>query len=145
MTMLQSVLSAIPSYAMSCFQLPVGLCNRIQSVLVRFWWDDSKGERKICWVAWDKMTKPKSLGGLGFRDVQLFNQALLAKIAWRILKKPNCLLARVLTGKYCHSQSFLSTAARTDSSHGWKGILWGRDLLLTHLGKAIGNGTSTRV
>ena len=28
-------------------------------------------------------------------------------------------------------------------SHGWRGILHGRDLLITHLGKAIGNGETT--
>lgn len=143
--MLQSVLSVIPSFAMSCFQLPVGLCNKIQSVLTRFWWDNSNGDRKICWLAWDKLTKPKSLGGLAFRDVQMFNQTLLGKIAWRILKNPDCLLSRVLKGKYCHSQSFLTTPASFCSSHGWTWIIWGRDLLLSHLGKAIGNGYTTRV
>ena len=119
MTMLQSVLSVIPSFAMSCFQLPVGLCNKIQSVLTRFWWDNSNGDRKICWLAWDKLTKPKSLGGLAFRDVHMFNQTLLGKIAWRILKNHDCLLSRVLKGKYCHSQSFLTTPASSCSSHGW--------------------------
>lgn len=145
MTMLQSVLSAIPAFAMSCFRLPVGLCNQIQSVLIRFWWDNSNGDKKICWLAWDKLTKPKSMGGLGFRDVQLFNQALLGKIAWRILTKPNCLLARNLKGKYCNNESFLSIKASKTSSHGWKGILWGRDLLINHLGKAIGDGSTTKV
>ncbi|XP_048604798.1 uncharacterized protein LOC125582248 [Brassica napus] len=85
-----------------------------------------------------------SLCGLGFRDIILFNQALLAKIAWRLIRKPDCLLARVLLGKYCHKSSFLKVN-HGSSSHGWKGILWGRDLPLNHLGKSIGNGESTRV
>lgn len=29
-TMIQSVMSAVPSYAMTCFELPVGLCKKIQ-------------------------------------------------------------------------------------------------------------------
>lgn len=37
LTMLKAVLSAIPTYSMSCFQLPVSLCKRIQSVLTRIW------------------------------------------------------------------------------------------------------------
>lgn len=106
--------------------------------LTRCWWDNSNGDRKICWVAWDKLTTPKNLGGLGFRDV-------LAKIAWRILTKPHCLLARILLGKHCHSQSFLMITSTTDSSHGWKDIIWGRDLLLNHLSKFIGDGNSTSV
>lgn len=144
-TMLQSVLSPIPNFAMTCFRLPVSLCNQIQYVLTRFLWDAKEGDNKISWVAWDTLTLPKDQGGLGFKDVQLFNQALLAKIAWRLITKPNCLLARVLIGKYCIKAPFLKIAPAPSSSHGWKGILWGRDLLLSHLGKAIGDGESTRV
>lgn len=64
LTMLKSVLSAIPTYPMTCFQLSVSLCKRIQSVLTRFWWDDGDEKKKICWVAWDTLTQPKAEGGL---------------------------------------------------------------------------------
>jgi hypothetical protein len=37
----------------------------------------SRGKRRTCWVAWEDMTKPKCMGGLGFRDIELFNLALL--------------------------------------------------------------------
>lgn len=82
---------------------------------------------------------------MGFRDIQLFNVALLAKIAWRIITKPECLLAKILLGKYCHKTPFLKTAPTNSSSHGWKGILQGRDLLMNHLGKAIGDGEDTNI
>ncbi|CAF1864324.1 unnamed protein product [Brassica oleracea] len=86
------------------------------------------------------------LGGFGFRDIQLFNQAQLAKISRRIIiTKPDCLLARTLLGKYCHNISFLKATKPSISSHGWKGILYGRDLLTQHLGKAIGDGETTKV
>jgi len=57
------------------------------------------------WIAWDTMIKSKQEGGLGFRDIQCFNDALLAKLSWRMLESPSCLLARVLKGKYCHDQT----------------------------------------
>lgn len=145
LTMLKAVLTSIPTYAMSCFQLPTSLCKRIQSTLTRFWWDKSADKKGMCWVAWDKLTLPKTAGGLGLRDIQLFNQALLAKIAWRILTNPSCLLARVLKGKYCHKRSFLDAQTPSACSHGWRSVLHGRDLLSDNLGKAIGNGQDTRV
>lgn len=124
---------------------PVSLCNRIKSTLTRFWWDHSAEKKSMCWVAWDKLTKPKASGGLGPRDIQLFNQALLGKVAWRILTSPSCLLARVLTGKYCHKKSFLDAQLPAVCSHGWRSILHGRDLLKENLGKAIGNDQNTKV
>ena len=96
-------------------------------------------------IAWDVLAKPKGEGGLGFRDIQDFNVAMIAKLSWRILTKPNSLLARILLGKYCHNQSFTSVACASSCSHGWRGVLKGRDLLLKHLGKTIGNGMTTGV
>lgn len=143
--MLKAVLSAIPSFAMTCFQLPIGLCNMIQSALTRFWWDSNTGKKKMCWLAWNKLIKPKGMGGLGFKDIQTFNKALLAKLPWRMLTNPDCLLSRVLLGKYCHKYSLLRVKPTKGSSHGWLGILAGRDLLLPQLGRAIGSGTEIKV
>ena len=61
----------------------------------------------MCMVAWSKLTKPKALGGLGIRDIQAFNTALLVKQAWWIITKPDCLLVWVLKRKYCGSAQLL--------------------------------------
>lgn len=75
----------------------------------------------------------------------MFNQTLLAKLAWRIITAPGCLLARVLLGKYFHNRNFLEVTAPEACFHGWRNILHGRDLLKEHIGKAIGNGNSTNI
>ncbi|KAG7594156.1 Reverse transcriptase zinc-binding domain [Arabidopsis thaliana x Arabidopsis arenosa] len=143
LVMLKSVLSAMPTYTMTCFKLPTNLCKRIQSALSRFWWDSKPEKKKMAWISWKKLSKSIREGGLGFRDIQNFNDALLAKVSWRILTKPDCLLSRVLRGKYCHKTSFLNSSSPMSASHGWKGICIGRDLLKTNLGRAVGNGEST--
>lgn len=38
--LLKSVASAIPLYAMSCFQFPQNCCNEMNSALARFWWGE---------------------------------------------------------------------------------------------------------
>lgn len=145
LTLLKSVLSAIPNHPMQCFKLPQSLCRRIQSAFTRFWWDASPETRKMSWIAWDTMVKSKKDGGLGIRDIQSFNDALLAKTSWRILSSPSCLLARILRGKYLQDKDFLHAAAPESCSHGWRGILIGRDLIKEHLGWVVGDGQETKI
>lgn len=41
LTLLKTVLTAISTFAMTCFLVPINLCKKIQSVMTRFWWDGS--------------------------------------------------------------------------------------------------------
>lgn len=132
MVMLKSVLSSLLSYTMSCFQLLVFLSRRIQSTLTRFWWDLNPQEKKMCRVSWDKLSRTKAERGLGFKDIETFNKTMLAKLSWRLINFPACLLVRVLLGKYCHSSKFLETKCANSASHGWRSLLIGRDLLKTN-------------
>ena len=77
--LIKAVAQAIPTYSMSCFKLPRGLCEHINSVLRKFWWGSKEEKRKTCWVAWDDMTKPKFCGGLGFRESYLILPCWLDK------------------------------------------------------------------
>ena len=145
MVMLNSVLSPIPSHAMTCFKLPKSLITRIQSAVTRFWWDDKDGKKKIDWVSWTKMTQPKDKGGLGFRDFESFNDAYLAKLSWRLIHNPSCLLSRILQGKYFGNSSFLEASNKAVESHGWRGLMIGRDLILKNTGWVVGNGESINI
>lgn len=145
MILLKTMLAALPTYTMSCFKLPKSLCKQIHSVLTRFWWDMKPELRKMCWVSWEKLTLPKSAGGLGFREIEQFNDALLAKHAWKLLKNPSSLLGHILLNKYCRDDGLLECSAPSSASHGWRGILVGRDILKKKLGWAIGTGDQVHV
>ena len=64
--LIKAVAQVVPTYSMSCFRLPKGLCEHLTSLMRNFCWGCRDGKRKPCWVAWDQMIKPKSIGGLGF-------------------------------------------------------------------------------
>ncbi|XP_022553759.1 uncharacterized protein LOC111203903 [Brassica napus] len=145
LVLLKYVLVMIPSYAMSCFNLPQSLCKQIQSVLTWFWWDLKPEIRRLCWVSWEKLTMPKNAGGLGFCDIEHFNDALLAKLAWRLLKHPDSLLGQILLGKYCRQNDLLSCSSSGAMSHGWRGILAGREVIKRGLGWAVGTGKDINV
>jgi hypothetical protein len=48
----------------------------------------------------------KLQGGIGFRDLRLFNLAMLGKQGWRLIENPDSLCARVLKGRYFNGVDF---------------------------------------
>ena len=64
---------------MSCFQIPNSLCDEMEAMMRKFWWGQRGQESKFAWVSWKEMCKSKSSGGMGFRNLQAFNLAMLAK------------------------------------------------------------------
>jgi hypothetical protein len=141
--LIKAVVQAVPTYSMGCFRLPRGLYQAINAMIRKFWWGSKEGKRKTCWIPWEKMTQPKHLGGLGFRDIELFNLALLAKQAWRIMQHSDSLSARLLKAIYFSNEHFLNAALGSRPSQIWRAILDGRDVLQQGLIRRIGNGENT--
>jgi hypothetical protein len=144
-TLIKSVLQAVPTYPMGCFQLSKKTCSKLTSIATGFWWGSADGRRKVPWISWDRMCMAKSKGGLGFRNYAIFNQALLAKQSWRMITNPSSLCSRVLTARYLKDGDVLTASAPKSGSFTWKSILHGRDLLKEGLVWRIGNGEKIKV
>ena len=91
--LIKAVAQAIPTYTMSCFQIPKSICDDIEGTMRKFWWGQRGCESKIAWVSWKKMCKSKLNGRMGFRNLQAFNLAMLAKQGLRLISNPNSLVA----------------------------------------------------
>ena len=72
---------------LSTIPAPASVMTNIRNIQRDFLW--GKGEEKKKWaiLAWDKVCKPKSHGGLGLHDPRILNRVLSAKIWWRWLKE----------------------------------------------------------
>ncbi|KAK3204299.1 hypothetical protein Dsin_018345 [Dipteronia sinensis] len=143
--LIKAVAQAIPSYAMSIFQLPIGFCKELGAMFSKFWWGSKEGNRKISWVKWVTLCQPKNQGELGFKDLLSFNQSLLSKQAWRILTCPNSLVAQIFKVKYFKNGDFLNASVKTGGSHVWRSIVWGRSLLSSGLRWVVGDGSNISV
>ena len=79
--LIKTVAQAIPTYSMSIFKIPKALCDSINSILAKYWWGETKDEKKIHWINWKKLCTSKDRGGVRFRDIQAFNLVMLTKHA----------------------------------------------------------------
>ncbi len=77
--LIKVVAQSILTYTMSCFRLPDGLCNDLNNMFSNFWWGQHDKKNRAHWIRWSQLCLSKEDGGLGFRDLHMFNQALLAK------------------------------------------------------------------
>lgn len=57
---IKSVLQVIPTYAMQCFKLPVSLCQDLENIMYKFWWQNLKTYKGIHWCKWEKLCIPKA-------------------------------------------------------------------------------------
>jgi len=58
--MVKTVAQAIPTYAMSCFDLTRRLCEDISSMIGRYLWSQLDKTNKTHWVCWEMLTNSKS-------------------------------------------------------------------------------------
>ena len=132
--LLKVVVQVIPTFAVSCFKLPMGLCNDIKAMIRKFWWGQRGDRRKIHWKKWDILCQPTK-GGLGFGELSKFNAAMLAKQVWRLVHDMDSLFYRVFNAKYFPTGSIFGAKARS-GSYAWKNILKARKVILLGRGGA---------
>lgn len=143
--MIKAVASAFLVSAMSIYKIPKTVITSLSSALANFWWSAVEHKRKIHWISWEKMCLPKDLGGMGFKDLESFNKALLAKQAWRLINLEDCLMSQVLKGKYYEGTCFVKVQLGKRPSYAWRSVLERKELLVQGLKVAVGNGSSLKV
>jgi len=45
--LIKAVTQVIPTYVISCFQLPTALCKEVESMIRRFWWGGDEHRKTI--------------------------------------------------------------------------------------------------
>ena len=125
--LIKAVIQAISTHTMSCFKLPKGLIKDLEVLTCNFWWGYGDGSRNVHWVHWKKLCQDKEMGGMGFKEIEKFNDALLAKQVWRMINNPNSLCHRVFKARFFPTCSILEAKDSNSGSYTWKSILSARD------------------
>jgi len=78
---------------------------------------------------------------LGFRDLHLFNVAMLARQGWRLIMNPDSLCARVLRAKYFPNGELLHVKEKPGISYSWRSIVRGIEAMKEGLIWRVGDGS----
>ncbi|CAM8962468.1 unnamed protein product [Rhodiola kirilowii] len=127
--LIKAVIQALPVYMMSVYYFPRRVIDEIAKMISQFWWN-KEGRKGTSWVNQKILQEKKYEGGLGFKfkELSIFNEAILMKIAWRMIKKPHLLMSRILAAKYCNSGDVFSARLSFSPSHVWRGLMRGLKL-----------------
>eukprot|EP00253_Pinus_taeda_P010390 PITA_10390 len=104
------VLQAIPQYLLSMLPAPKRILQQIRAIQRSFLWSGNGDKKKSALIAWNKLCKPKHMGGLNLVDPSVVNMTCGAKLWWRWIKEPNLPWARHWKYKYipnCNHQDLI--------------------------------------
>ena len=79
MTLIEAVLSAIPTYYLSLFRLPSSIIKELEKILRTYLWKGADGDGGDHLVLWNMTCRAKKKGGLGIGKLREINKALLFK------------------------------------------------------------------
>lgn len=77
--LIKLVIQAISNYAMSITLFSKEFCKSLCAKIARFWWKGNEKEKGIHWIGWSKLFKPKTEGGIKFKNLYCMNRVMLAK------------------------------------------------------------------
>ena len=91
------------------------------------------------------MTKFKTIGGVGFRDLTMFNDSLLEKQAWRLLHNKTSLFYKVFKARFFPNSSIMEVVDSRLGSYAWKSIFRRRDIIQRGEIWRIGSGEKINI
>ncbi|GJT69902.1 RNA-directed DNA polymerase, eukaryota, reverse transcriptase zinc-binding domain protein, partial [Tanacetum coccineum] len=97
----------------------------------------SKGKAK---VAWKLVCRPKKEGGLGIKNLSVWNEVLMAKHLWNIACNKESLWVKWINVVRLKGTSIWEVKANSNTCCGWKHILSLRSKMRPHVKYEIGNG-----
>ncbi|XP_021847973.2 uncharacterized protein [Spinacia oleracea] len=145
LVVINSVLVASITHVLAVFKIPKSICERIDQLCLQFWWRSSADSRGISMLPASILHLPKGMGGLGIRSIQDFNQALLAKNAWRIVHNPQLLLSRLFRVRYPNLSLAGSRASGSRPSWGFRSLAVGFQVLDQGIAWKPGAGNHIRI
>ncbi|XP_026396260.1 uncharacterized protein LOC113290887 [Papaver somniferum] len=142
--MIRTDTNTIPSYSMSCLQIPAEIIKKINAAQRDFWWgyEEHKG---TYYTSWKNFNLHKDEGGQGFRDSKVLNQALLVREAWRLCTNREAEWVKAMQAKYYSGTSLIHATHKKNYSWAWNGLQKKIPFIKQHSRWRIGQGNQVKI
>ncbi|GJW77555.1 hypothetical protein Tco_0139237 [Tanacetum coccineum] len=139
------VLSSMQVYWASVLLIPKGIVYDINQLIRGFLCCNGEYKRGKAKVAWDVISLPKTEGGLGIRNLDTFNIALMTKHIWNIISNRKSLWVNWINIYQLRGRSFWDIPIRAEASWGWRKLLQLWEKVWPFFWVKIGNGLNISV
>ena len=129
LVLINSVLSSLPMFMFSFFEVPRQVLKRLDFYRSRFYWQSDNHKRKYRLVKWSVVCSPKEHGGLGVSNLDAKNKSLLGKWLFKLLNEEG-VWQSMLTRKYLGDKSLSQVVNKPGTSHFWSGLMKIKDHFL---------------
>ncbi|WMV22162.1 hypothetical protein MTR67_015547 [Solanum verrucosum] len=145
LTLINSVLNALPTYMMSLFPIPARVIKKLDRIRRNFLWQGNNEKKRFHLVKWESVVTGKKNGGLGIKNLIFQSEALRMKWLWRYSFEDQLMWKRVVGAKYEAEDSWMTKDVT--SPYGvslWRSIreLWEEVKLNSKV--KVGNGNKTK-
>ena len=143
LVLINSVLTSLPMFMFSFFEVPIGVRKRFDYYRSRFFWQSDEHKQKYRLTKWNIICRPKDQGGLGIEVLDLKNKSLLSKWLFKLLNEEG-MWQELLQNKYLHSKTLAQVEISPNDSPFWKGLMRVKKDFFSRGHFIVGNGSTTR-
>ena len=143
LVLINSVLSSLPIFMMSFFEVPIGVLKKLDAIRSRFYWQNGQFKKKYRLAKWNIICQPKEVGGLGVANLATKNICLLSKWLFKLLNQDGT-WQQLLKNKYLGSKSLTQAVRKSGDSHFWAGLMNIKEEFLRWGRFRVGDGHATR-
>ena len=116
LVLINSVLTSLPMFMMSFFELPRGVLEKIDCFRSRFYWQNDQHKKKYRLAKWKVLCQPRDQGGIGIYNLDIQNKCLLSKWLFKLLNEDG-MWQELLRNKYIKDKTLGSCVKKSMDSH----------------------------
>lgn len=121
-------MNSLPIYRLSFYKTLTKLLKEIRSIHSKFLWRGLEDKRAIHWVSWEQVCKYKECEGLGIKNLEAFNKALLLKWKWRIVIDISAIWRGLIMHMYNNPEVKMFIIDKSAINNG--DLIWWKDLIM---------------